>query len=53
MIIRSKHTDIPQPFIAWSETKFPKYIMSVIEDSKFTDPMPIQAQGKNILKQES
>ncbi len=41
VIIRSKHFHIPQPFIKWSETQFPAYIMSIIQSSGFTDPMPI------------
>ncbi|EAR96415.2 DEAD/DEAH-box helicase (macronuclear) [Tetrahymena thermophila SB210] len=49
IIIRSKHKEVPQPFIKWNETKFPKYIMSVIEDSKFSEPMPIQAQSFPIV----
>ncbi|KAL4456175.1 hypothetical protein ABPG74_014136 [Tetrahymena malaccensis] len=49
IIIRSKHKEVPQPFITWGETKFPKYIMSVIDDSKFSEPMPIQAQSFPIV----
>ena len=37
--------EVPNPFIDWSDTHFPDYIMKSIVEQNFAKPSPIQAQG--------
>ena len=38
---------MPDPFLSWTDTRFPSYIMTEVANAKYEKPSPIQALGNN------
>ncbi|KAL4494663.1 hypothetical protein ABPG73_004103 [Tetrahymena malaccensis] len=40
---KSPHGKVPDPFLSWTDTHFPQYIMNEVTHAKFDKPSPIQS----------
>lgn len=44
------HGRMPDPFLNWTDTHFPTYIMNEVTHAKFDKPSPVQSLGKKWLE---